>query len=157
MHHMRSLRVDEQPLDLTSGSHISNAMRLTQARRRLFNDLIGIRKRRGISQAQVARAIGINRSGISRFESDIECSNPTVDVILRYAHAVGATIHMKAEPVEVTEAHTARIEQFHVVWRGSAPATRLDAGFVEMQPASHSVTEVAGWTVAGTGIGDVRA
>ncbi|WP_425577537.1 helix-turn-helix domain-containing protein [Nocardia callitridis] len=49
-------------------------MRLTQARRRLLNDLIRIRVSQRISQAQVARALGINRSGISRFESDIEGS-----------------------------------------------------------------------------------
>ncbi|MGW8813835.1 helix-turn-helix transcriptional regulator [Gordonia terrae] len=75
-------------------------MRLTQARRRLFNDLIGIRERRGFSQAQVAKAIGIHRSGVSKFESDFEGSNPTLEVVLRYAHAVGASITMRAEPVE---------------------------------------------------------
>ncbi len=65
--------------------------------------LIGIRTKRGISQAQVARAIGIDRSGVSRFEADVETSNPTMDVVLRYAHAIGAMIHMRAEPVEEFE------------------------------------------------------
>lgn len=100
MQHMRIRRERVQPLDLTSERHVRNAMDLTQARRRLFNDLIGIRTRRGISQAQVAEAIGINRSGISRFESDIEGSNPTIDIILRYAHAVGAAVDIHVEPVD---------------------------------------------------------
>ncbi|MFD3591478.1 helix-turn-helix domain-containing protein [Nocardia sp. NPDC058640] len=87
-------------MDLTSDDYIRNAMELTQARRRLFNDLIGIRVQRGIPQAKVADAIGINRSGISRFEADIETSNPTFDVVLRYAHAVGAALTLRAEPME---------------------------------------------------------
>lgn len=104
-------------------------MSLTQARRRLFNDLIGIRTRRGISQAQVAEAIGINRSGISRFESDIEGSNPTIDIILRYAHAVGAAIDIHVEPVEDREARrAARANAGERAW--SIPARTLcKAGF----------------------------
>ncbi|MEU4598459.1 helix-turn-helix transcriptional regulator [Nocardia sp. NPDC023988] len=75
-------------------------MNLTQARRRLLLDLIGIRKRRGYSQAQVAEAIGINRSGICRFEADIATSNPTMDVVLRYAHAVGAAVDIEVRMLE---------------------------------------------------------
>ncbi|MFD4402363.1 helix-turn-helix transcriptional regulator [Nocardia sp. NPDC058499] len=127
---MRIRRERVQPLDLTSESHVRNAMDLTQARRRLFNDLIGIRTRRGISQARVAEAIGINRSGISRFESDIEGSNPTIDIILRYAHAVGAAIDIHVEPVEDRQARRAtRASTGERAW--SIPARTLrKPGFV---------------------------
>ena len=97
---MRPWRKRTQPLDLTGDNYVRNAMELTQAQRRLFNDLIGIRVQRGISQAKVADTIGINRSGISRFEADIETSNPTFDVVLRYAHAVGASLTLRAEPMD---------------------------------------------------------
>ncbi|MQY25132.1 helix-turn-helix transcriptional regulator [Nocardia aurantia] len=111
-------REQVQALDLAGERNFRNAINLTKARRRLLRDLIGIRKRREISQAQVADAIGIDRSGISRFESDIEGSNPTIDVILRYAHAVGASIHMWAEPLEVAEArHVA------LIWQASADSS----------------------------------
>ncbi|WP_280426120.1 helix-turn-helix transcriptional regulator [Nocardia carnea] len=111
-------------------------MDLTQTRRRLFNDLIGIRTKRGISQAQVAEAIGINRSGISRFESDIEGSNPTMDIVLRYAHAVGAAIDIHVETVEDHQARrSARSTLGEYAWRipartlrkpGFVPADTLD-------------------------------
>lgn len=78
-------------------------MRLTQQRRRLFDDLIAIREKRKITQTQVADAIGIHRSGISKFEADIEGSNPTMEVILRYAHAVGANLSLRAVPAEEWE------------------------------------------------------
>ncbi|WP_410869985.1 helix-turn-helix domain-containing protein [Nocardia sp. A7] len=97
---MKPWRKQVRPLDLAGDDHVRNAMELTQARRRLFADLIGIRVQRGISQAKVADAIGINRSGISRFEADIETSNPTFDVVLRYAHAVGASLTLRAEPMD---------------------------------------------------------
>ncbi|MEV0357364.1 helix-turn-helix transcriptional regulator [Nocardia sp. NPDC050697] len=93
----------------------------------MLNDLIGVRRRRKFSQSQVANAIGINRSGISRFESDIEGSNPTLDTILRYAQAVGASVHLHVEPVERVEQIEARNRRAH--WRAStaaAPSVRTD-------------------------------
>lgn len=131
MQRMRRWRERKRGLDLTSDSHVRNAMDLTQARRRLFNDLIGIRIQRGISQAQVARAIGINRSGISRFESDVESSNPTMDVVLRYAHAVGAAITMRAEPVEARQLKRLHPSAEEYVWRTSVAPSALGArGFI---------------------------
>lgn len=138
---MRTWRGRADDLDLTSDSHVDNAMRLTQSRRRLFNDLIGIRKMRKFSQSQVARAIGINRSGISRFESDVQGSNPTIDVILRYAQAVGASIHMYAEPVERTENRQAR-----AVLRLSLSTPFAKSSFVDsLAMRSHSDFGRAGW------------
>lgn len=126
-----------QALDLTSDSHVENAVRLTQMRRRLFNELIGIREMRHISQAQVARAIGINRSGISRFESDIEGSNPTMDVVLRYAHAVGASIQLRVEPVEPQLRVEARLR--------SVPAGEFKITFLEPQPSFDWPGSESGW------------
>ncbi|MGY0500803.1 helix-turn-helix domain-containing protein [Nocardia sp. FBN12] len=120
---MRPWRKQSEPLDLTGDDNIRNAMELTQARRRLFNDLIGIRVHRGISQAKVADAIGINRSGISRFEVDIETSNPTFDVVLRYAHAVGAALTLRAEPMEARELSRLPEVGEEFVWH-----TRMRAG-----------------------------
>lgn len=122
---MRPWRKQTEPLDLTGDDYIRNAMELTQARRRLFNDLIGIRVQRGISQAKVADAIGINRSGISRFEADIETSNPTVDVVLRYAHAVGAALTLRAEPMEARSLPRLPDVGEEFVWRTRMPARAL--------------------------------
>jgi transcriptional regulator with XRE-family HTH domain len=128
---MRPWRKQTQPLDLTGDDYIRNAMELTQARRRLFNDLIGIRVQRGISQAKVADAIGINRSGISRFEADIETSNPTVDVVLRYAHAVGAALTLRAEPMEARALPRLPDDGEEFVWRTSMRAGALGvSGFI---------------------------
>lgn len=128
---MRPWRKQTQPLDLTGDDYIRNAMELTQARRRLFNDLVGIRVQRGISQAKVADAIGINRSGISRFEADIETSNPTVDVVLRYAHAVGAALTLRAEPMEARVLPRLPDAREEFVWRTSMRAGALGlSGFI---------------------------
>ncbi|MFB7876817.1 helix-turn-helix domain-containing protein [Nocardia sp. NPDC056064] len=128
---MRPWRKQTEPLDLTGDAYVRNAMELTQARRRLFNDLIGIREQRGISQAKVADAIGINRSGISRFEADIETSNPTFDVVLRYAHAVGAALTLRAEPMEARELHRLPEGGEEFVWRASMrPGALARRGFI---------------------------
>jgi transcriptional regulator with XRE-family HTH domain len=59
----------------------------TGARRReLIASLAAVRRRRGLSQAQLAERIGTERSNISRIESGAH--NPTLDMILRIADAL---------------------------------------------------------------------
>ncbi|AQT78300.1 hypothetical protein B1R94_02195 [Mycolicibacterium litorale] len=58
--------------------------------RELVDDLAAIRRKRRMSQAVVARKIGISQSGVSSFES--HRAEPLLSTLLRYAHAVGADI-----------------------------------------------------------------
>lgn len=85
-------------IDLASDQAIENGVRLTRGARRLLRDLVAIRTTRGLSKAEVAEAIGIDRSGITRFESQEK--QPRLDTILRYAHAVGASVTFLVETTE---------------------------------------------------------
>jgi len=49
-----------------------------------------VRRKRGLSQATVARRIGISQSGISSFER--HCRDPLLETVVRYAKVVGAEL-----------------------------------------------------------------
>jgi hypothetical protein len=57
------------------------------------------RERKGLSVANVAERSGMDESMIGGLESGLQ-SNPTVDVLCRYAAAVGARITWLVESVE---------------------------------------------------------
>ncbi|MBS9534979.1 helix-turn-helix transcriptional regulator [Mycobacterium sp. M1] len=61
----------------------------------LIRQLVGVRQRRGIKPADVARKMGVDRSAVTRFESG--GTNPTIATINRYAEAVGAMIRYTVE------------------------------------------------------------
>ena len=82
---------NETRIDLATPEAHENAVSLSQGGRRLIRDLAAIRESRGLSKSAVADVIGINRSGITRFEN--QQSDPRLETILRYAHAVGATLN----------------------------------------------------------------
>ncbi len=69
------------------------ATKLTRDLRRVIRDLKAVREARGLSATQVAAAIGVHRSVISRFEN--QTSDPKLSTLLRYAHAVGADLDLK--------------------------------------------------------------
>ena len=54
-------------------------------RQKIISQLVEARLEQGISQAELARRLGIQRSGINRLESGTQ--NPTLDMILKIASA----------------------------------------------------------------------
>lgn len=59
----------------------------------LIEQLIAIRKQRGLSQAQVAESMGVDRSAVTRFEKAIfGAKRPNITTVRRYATAVNAYI-----------------------------------------------------------------
>ena len=73
----------------------------TKQRQKIIAQLVAARLEQGISQAELARRIGTQRSNLSRLESGMQ--NPTLDMLLKIASALGKDINLsladKAEPV----------------------------------------------------------
>ena len=76
---------------------ISGAQDLIHQEREMMAALREIRRRRGLSQAVVAKRMGVTQPAVAAFES--YDANPTMGSIRRYALAVGAQLR-----IEVTEA-----------------------------------------------------
>jgi transcriptional regulator with XRE-family HTH domain len=57
---------------------------------RLLRDLIRVREARGLSQKDVAEALGITQQAVSKFER--LDADPRLSTIRQYAHAVGALV-----------------------------------------------------------------
>ncbi len=74
------------------------ARQLVQSDARLIDDLVVVRKARGLSQAELAEKMGITQSAVARFESGER--NASQATIRRYAMAVQAYVHHKVTPVE---------------------------------------------------------
>ncbi len=68
----------------------SRADALEQDHWQMVDELINIRKKHKLSQAEVATRMGVTQPTVSEFESDD--SNPTLGTIRRYAMAVGARL-----------------------------------------------------------------
>lgn len=81
-------------LDPTS-PEVLRADLLTENDRRLLDDLVRVRKERGLSQSDVAAQLGVKQPTVADFEA--YDSNPTLSRIRRYAHAVGALISHRVE------------------------------------------------------------
>ena len=106
------------PTDLTEVE--LNAIALADAELDMLADLVKMRRAKGLTQDDVAAAIGRNKSAISRFER--LDSDPRLSTVRRYARAIGALITHKVtdfqssneatgpridEPVQVDEAKLA--------------------------------------------------
>lgn len=63
---------------------------LVESHDKLMSDLIGMRKRHGLSQEAVAERMGVSQPTVAAFER--YDSNPTLATLRRYALAVGASI-----------------------------------------------------------------
>ncbi|BBZ51240.1 helix-turn-helix transcriptional regulator [Mycobacterium heidelbergense] len=114
-------------LDLSSDEAVELASRLTRGARRLVRDLVRVRDQRGFSRSQLADAIGIHKSGISRFER--QETSPRLETVLRYAQAVGADIMFAVEPVDGWHCADDAVVTHLRSWRGSSAAhnaPRLD-------------------------------
>ncbi|GAA4388103.1 helix-turn-helix domain-containing protein [Tsukamurella soli] len=66
---------------------------------RLVDDLVSVRHRRDLTQAQVARLMNRHEAQVSRFENEV--SDPRLSTVMRYAYAIGARIHLRIEEVDV--------------------------------------------------------
>ncbi len=61
-------------------------------RRKIISQLVEARLEKGISQAELARMIGTQRSNICRLESGTQ--NPTLDMIVKIASALGKDVSL---------------------------------------------------------------
>ena len=81
---------------MTSVSDVSLERRadlLVDARDRLLEDLVGLRKEHKLSQQTVAERMGVSQPTVAAFER--YDANPTVSSIIRYAMAVDALLDIK--------------------------------------------------------------
>lgn len=81
-------------LDSTAPDSVRAAL-LAESDRQLLDDLVMVRKERGLSQSEVAEIMGVSQPTIADFEA--HDSNPTLSRIRRYAHAVGAIVSHRVE------------------------------------------------------------
>ena len=68
---------------------------LTQLR--LVQDLVALRERRGLSQVQLAKTMGITQPRVARIEAG---KNLELRTIVRMAMALGARVHVELETLE---------------------------------------------------------
>lgn len=69
-----------------------------EMKKQIVGQFKDIRKERKISQEQVARAAGMARPDVSRFESGKY--NPSLELMIRYAHALGCELKVELVPME---------------------------------------------------------
>ncbi|MFM7694217.1 MAG: helix-turn-helix domain-containing protein [Actinomycetota bacterium] len=66
-------------------------------RRLLLIELGGIRRERGLSQTQVAAAMGTSQSAVAKLERGE--SDPRISTVARFAHAVGHRLEFALVPL----------------------------------------------------------
>lgn len=64
--------------------------------RSLVEQLTRIRQSRGLTQAAIARRMGVNRSAITRLETD-PARDPKLSTLTRYAHALKLQITLEEQ------------------------------------------------------------
>ncbi len=70
---------------------------LSELAAEVFTDRICIAmEEQAVSQAELARRLGVSRQHISAFMTDP--GNPTLQTIVRMAHALGLTVNIELEP-----------------------------------------------------------
>ena len=62
--------------------------------------LLGARKRAGLTQAQVAEAMGVKQSSLARVEASLSSRShaPSLATLRKYAQAVGCRLELKMVP-----------------------------------------------------------
>ena len=66
----------------------------------LLNTLLGARKRAGMTQRDVADAMGTKRPSVARMESANPKHSPSLKTLQKYAEAVGCKLEIKLTPQE---------------------------------------------------------
>lgn len=92
-----------QSLDEMLGIDMNNpddrlARDLVESTFGLVDDLVALRKERGLSQAQVAEALGWKERGVRAFEAI--STDPPLSSVRRYAFAVGASLRIEVVKVD---------------------------------------------------------
>ena len=67
----------------------------------IVDELIAARKEKKMTQQDIADYTGMDRGNIGRIES--KRYTPTLDVLMRYASALGMTIELNLKPMESEE------------------------------------------------------
>jgi len=65
----------------------------------LRKKLIEMRIKKGLTQAEIAKKMGTNKSNISRLECGENVSFPTLATISKYANALGYKVNVEFEPI----------------------------------------------------------
>ncbi|MDR1188372.1 MAG: helix-turn-helix domain-containing protein [Bifidobacteriaceae bacterium] len=74
----------------------------------LLDALVAMRKRHGLTQAEVAERMGVTQPSVAQFER--YDSNPTLSTIRRYAMAVGAVVKSQVvDDIAVEKASAAAV------------------------------------------------
>lgn len=84
-------------IDLTNPSH-RLARLLADQDEALVDQLVRLRKDKGLSQQDVADAMGVTQPAVARIESGER--DPRLSTLRRYAHAVGALIEHTVSPYD---------------------------------------------------------
>lgn len=93
----------------------------SQSRHRVVDALVRLRNRLGMTQTDVAKAMGIKQPAVSGFET--EGSDPRLSTLQRYAHAVDATLWVQVVPNATS---TRRVDFYFPPEGGYAPKVRHD-------------------------------
>jgi transcriptional regulator with XRE-family HTH domain len=108
----------ELKVDRTSASY-KLARQLTRADHQLLVRLIQTRVDRGISQAEIARRMGVSQPSVAAFER--YDNDPKLSTIRRYAHALGVRIGHIVDDQPVTTWRSAHPQAL------TSPVTILEA------------------------------
>ncbi|WP_035241694.1 helix-turn-helix domain-containing protein [Desulfobacter vibrioformis] len=65
----------------------------------LRKKLIEMRMSKGLTQAEIAKKMGTNKSNISRLECGENVSFPTLATISKYANALGYKVNVEFKPI----------------------------------------------------------
>ena len=72
---------------------LARARHLQRAQRAMMEELVDMREKHGLSQAELAQRMGVSQSAVAQFER--YDANPTLATIQRYALAVEANLELK--------------------------------------------------------------
>lgn len=84
---------DDVRNELLSDQATAEALEVVQMRKELIAAMAQKRKQNKITQEMIAGQIGISKQAISKFERGT--SSPSIDVIFRYAEALGIDVFSK--------------------------------------------------------------
>jgi len=96
------------------------------------SELIGLREKAGMSQADLGAVLGISQQAVNKFER--YDSDPKLSTVRRYANAVGAIIEHHVTPdvgQSAIAASTSPWESVATITRGSSGSPKADRPQVE--------------------------
>jgi len=88
---------DDVRAELLRDEATSEVLEVVLMRKQLVAAMAQKRKQKKITQEMIANQIGVSKQAISKFESG--SSSPTLDVVFRYAEALGVDLFSKLKHV----------------------------------------------------------